>query len=284
MNNNTEHPLFQEILQPGFADYGLLGPFFLALVCLVFLVLLFLHALPQLQRGPTYESVRGYILARPGLLVGLSLLLLLQSLAGYLALPGRLVASGYAPMAALSMAGPLVFTGLALLILNRSRHTVARLSLAGLTSLHLFRLFIEGVMFMNLYEQGGIPREMTILGRNPDLLVGLTALPVAFLWWRKWMGPRLLILWNLLGLACLINIVSVAILSMPTDFQLFGLDQPNVAILRFPFMLLPAFLVPVAFLAHVYSLCQLWPLARGRKEGSTEPELQNDVQAGEKGG
>ena len=263
MNNNAEHPLIA-IVQPGFASYGFMGPFFLLLVGLVFLALLFLDALPQFRRGLNYESVRG---TRSGLLAGLSLLLLLQSVSGFLALPGRLVASGYAPIAALSMAGPLIFTGLALLIFDGSRYAVARLSVVGLTSLHFFRLFIEGILFMSLYEQGGISREMTILGRNPDLLVGLSALPVAFLWSRRRMGPRLLILWNLLGLACLINIVSVAILSMPTDFQLFGLNQPNVAILRFPFMLLPAFLVPVAFLAHIYALYLLWPLAVREKVG-----------------
>jgi hypothetical protein len=53
------------------------------------------------------------------------------------------------------------------------------------------------------------------------------------------------------------NIVLNAVLSVPTAFQQFAFDQPNIAILYFPFNLLPAVVVPLVLLSHLVVIRQL---------------------------
>jgi hypothetical protein len=56
--------------------------------------------------------------------------------------------------------------------------------------------------------------------------------------------------WNVVGLALLINVVTVAILATPR-FQYFGPDQINVWVMYPPFVWLPAVLVLAALLGHI---------------------------------
>ncbi|MEL6651576.1 MAG: hypothetical protein AAFQ87_12320, partial [Bacteroidota bacterium] len=63
-------------------------------------------------------------------------------------------------------------------------------------------------------------------------------------------------LYNLFGLVLLFIIVSMAILSMPTPFRQFLNEPSNAVMATFPFIWLPAFLVPLAFCLHLLSLRQ----------------------------
>jgi len=63
-----------------------------------------------------------------------------------------------------------------------------------------------------------------------------------------------LLIWNFICLALLLNIVFNAILSVPGVFQKFAFDQPNLAILAFPFALLPSVLVPLVLFSHLASI------------------------------
>ena len=82
-----------------------------------------------------------------------------------------------------------------------------------------------------------------------DVLSGLLALPLA---WLVFAGkaPRLFIrLWNCFGLGLLINIVTVAMLSMPTPFRQFS--PANLFVAEAPFIWLPALLVTSALFGHL---------------------------------
>lgn len=142
-------------------------------------------------------------------------------------------------------------------LLFRDSSFFRNVSLFGLAILQSFRLVIESVIFHGLYQAGTIPLVMTLAGRNYDLLVGLSAPLVAYLLRRGSIGNRGLLVWNAFSLLLLLNIVVHAVLSTPTPFQAMAFEQPNVAVLRFPYVLLPAFLVPVAFFGHFVSLVQL---------------------------
>jgi hypothetical protein len=48
-----------------------------------------------------------------------------------------------------------------------------------------------------------------------------------------------------------------AILSAPTPFRVLASDPPNTFMAYFPYVLLPAFLVPCALLMHLLSIRQL---------------------------
>ena len=59
-------------------------------------------------------------------------------------------------------------------------------------------------------------------------------------------------------LGLLANIVVNALLSTPTPIQKFAFDQPNIAILNFPFSWLPTFIVPIVLFGHLASIRQLF--------------------------
>lgn len=130
--------------------------------------------------------------------------------------------------------------------------------LRTLTLLHTVRIPVELVLW-GLFLHGQVPKLMTFEGINPDILSGITALFVAWLGFRNGQPRRmLLIAWNLAALVLLFNIVWHAVLSVPTPLQRYGFDQPNVGVLYFPFIWLPAFIVPAVLTAHIWSLLLLF--------------------------
>lgn len=130
--------------------------------------------------------------------------------------------------------------------------------LRALTLLHTVRVPVELVLW-GLFLHGQIPKLMTFEGLNPDIISGLTAPLIAWLGFSKGKPRRaVLLVWNLAALVLLFNIVWHAVLSVPTPFQRYGFDQPNVGVLYFPFIWLPAFIVPAVLTAHVWSLVILF--------------------------
>jgi hypothetical protein len=115
--------------------------------------------------------------------------------------------------------------------------------------LHSIRILVElNLYWLFLYKQ--VPALMTFEAGNLDILVGLTA-PLT--WWaysKGHIGRRGLLIWNSFSLLSVLNAFARAMLSAPFRFQQFAFNQPTVAILHFPFILLPAFIVPVALLCH----------------------------------
>lgn len=132
------------------------------------------------------------------------------------------------------------------------------LDLRALLAIHIFRIPIE-LILLKLYLQGEIPKIMTFEGWNFDITIGITALVLLSytLFLKKDIPRKLLLVWNWVGVLFLITIVVLAFLSAPLPFQQFGLDQPNVAVLRFPFTYLPSVVVPIVFLSHFLSIKKL---------------------------
>lgn len=138
--------------------------------------------------------------------------------------------------------------------LKKGKKFIDQLDLKWLTILHTIRIPVELALFW-LYTYKTIPEIMTFEGRNLDILSGISAIGIYYLTFvrRVWVKPLLLI-WNCVCIGLLINIVSIAILSAPFPFQKFGLDQPNIAILHFPFIWLPCCVVPIVLFAHLASI------------------------------
>jgi hypothetical protein len=134
---------------------------------------------------------------------------------------------------------------------------VEKLPLQLLTLLHIVRIPVE-IVLLWLFQQKLIPQVMTFEGRNFDILAGISAPIIAWLAFRNGKINRpLLIIWNVIALGLLINIVTHAILSFPFPFQQIAFDQPNRAILYFPFAFLPTIIVPIVLFAHLTALRQL---------------------------
>lgn len=158
------------------------------------------------------------------------------------------------PHLALAIVPPVLFI-IYLVIFNR-KILVRNSSLKYLTLLHTVRITVELVLFY-LFEMGEIPRLMTFEGSNPDILSGITA-PLIWFGYRKGLiGRNGLLIWNVACLGLLLNIVIRAILSAPTPFQQFAFDQPNVGLLKAPYVLLPAFIVPAVLFSHVAAILKL---------------------------
>ena len=126
----------------------------------------------------------------------------------------------------------------------------------NLIRLQSFRIFVE-VLLWALFITNVAPVQMTFEGRNFDVLSGLTAIVVAYLVARNSISKTVIIIWNIACLGLLINIVSVALLSMPTPFRLFMNEPVNTIVTLFPVSLLPGLLVPLAYALHFFSLRQL---------------------------
>ncbi|MBT9545456.1 MAG: hypothetical protein IV090_08710 [Candidatus Sericytochromatia bacterium] len=119
-----------------------------------------------------------------------------------------------------------------------------------------FRIGVELFLWL-LFTSAIVPVQMTFEGRNWDILTGLTAPLMVWLWVQQPQARRSLVLiWNLAGLTLLLNIVGISILSMPTAFQVFTQAPSNTFVASFPFVWLPSFLVPLALLGHCLSLRQ----------------------------
>ena len=126
----------------------------------------------------------------------------------------------------------------------------------------VFRVAVEIVLWL-LYENGNTPQQMTFEGLNFDILAGLSAPVVAYF---AFSGGRknytLALVWNILSMGLLINILTVAVLSMPL---VGAFDDPNTFVSFFPYILLPGFVAPFAMMLHVFSIKQLLKL---RKAGN----------------
>jgi hypothetical protein len=140
---------------------------------------------------------------------------------------------------------------------TKGRNFIDNLDLRTLTLLHTIRIPVEVVLFL-LFVNKAIPEIMTFEGRNFDILSGITAPFIFyFAFFRKKMHPKTILIWNLICLALLVNIVANAILSAPSQFQQFAFEQPNIAVLYFPFIWLPSCIVPLVILSHLAAIRQL---------------------------
>lgn len=120
-----------------------------------------------------------------------------------------------------------------------------------------FRVVVEILLWL-LFIDNLLPIQMTFEGRNFDVLAGLTAPLFAYMCFVKgsW-SKRVAIIWNIACLLLLANIVGTAILSIPSPFRVFMNEPANTIIATWPIVWLPAFLVPIAYSMHFFSLRQL---------------------------
>lgn len=138
-----------------------------------------------------------------------------------------------------------------LFLLPAGRKWLDSLDPRWLTLMHVVRIPVELVLFW-LFVAGMIPEVMTFEGRNFDILSGITA-PVVLLFGyvRPRLGRTALLVWNLVCLLLLVNIVTHAVLALPSPIQQLAFDQPNAGVLHFPFVWLPSVVVPLVLLSHL---------------------------------
>jgi hypothetical protein len=145
-----------------------------------------------------------------------------------------------------------------ILILPSGRAFFSQVSAMKLIQFHIIRIPIELTLFW-LYGHKIVPKIMTFSGLNFDIIAGIAALLITL--YYNFIGRikrRVLIVFNVVSLLLLINILTIAALSIQSPIQKFGITDPNVAVLGFPFCWLPVYLVPLVLISHIGSL---WKLA-----------------------
>lgn len=164
------------------------------------------------------------------------------------AFPPKIILLGILPISCLIIA---VFSTL------KGRQFIDSLPLKNLTYLHVVRIPVELVLY-GLFLNKTIPQIMTFEGTNFDILAGISAPLIAyFAFENKKLNLNLVLIWNIISLVLLLNIVVTAILSAPSPIQKIAFDQPNIAILNFPFCWLPTFIVPVVLFSHLVAIRKL---------------------------
>lgn len=165
------------------------------------------------------------------------------------------------PPRAVLLLAPSVLIILAVLARPAGRKWMRSLDLGALTLLHTCRVGVEWVLH-HAWLEGQVPRAMTFEGTNFDIVSGLSApLVWAYLHFSKPPRRWLLVGWNLLCLALLVNIVATAVLSLPGPLQTLNHAMPNRLVLTSPYVLLPAVVVPVVLFAHLCVLLRPKPVA-----------------------
>ncbi|MBD0331899.1 MAG: hypothetical protein ICV66_04530 [Chitinophagaceae bacterium] len=167
------------------------------------------------------------------------------------------------------------------------REFLDSLPLKKLTYLNVVRIPVEiGLFCLFLYK--AVPELMTFEGRNFDIFSGITAPFVAYFGLTKAkLNRQIILIWNFICLGLLINIVVNALFSAPSPIQKFAFEQPNIAILNFPFSWLPTFIVPIVLFGQLTSIRQLvkqktdWQVSEkmltaneGLPNGSRSAEMQ----------
>jgi hypothetical protein len=144
--------------------------------------------------------------------------------------------------AVFALAGWLAFSWIGDLVV---RHT----SWVALVGLQGFRLPLELLMH-RAYVEGIMPVQMSYSGRSFDIVTGATAIVLALALARMPVPRWVIAVWNVLGTVLLVNILVIAIASMPM-FHWFGMDRLNVWVADPPFVWLPAVLVLTAVAGHL---------------------------------
>jgi len=161
------------------------------------------------------------------------------------------------PNFVLTIAPPLLAM-IILFITKGGRRFIDSIDLKAITLLSIMRIPVELVLYL-LFVNKAVPQLMTFAGRNLDIISGITAPIIYFVCFKgnNVTNKKLLLLWNIIALALLLNIVINALLSAPFRFQQFAFDQPNIAVLYFPYVWLPSFIVMIVLFSHLVSIRRL---------------------------
>jgi hypothetical protein len=173
---------------------------------------------------------------------------------GLISFSGFYLVTDVMPPRFLLVIGPPLILIIILFLSEKGKAYIDALDLESLTYLHSIRIPVEIVLYW-LYMNGEVPALMTFEGRNFDILSGISAPIIAYISFKgKFTKYKLLLAWNIICLGLLFNIVINALLSAPFPFQQFAFEQPNIAVLYFPFVWLPCCVVPIVLLSHLASI------------------------------
>jgi hypothetical protein len=149
--------------------------------------------------------------------------------------------------------GVAVFTPMVVLVVMVRRSPTLSRSLRAaplslLVGVHAIRIL--GWMFLALYAVGRLPAPFAPLAGAGDFLTGITALPLAWALARG-RARRALWLWNGFGLLDLVTAIGLGVVSAPGPTQVIVAPPGTTMMTSLPWLIIPAFLVPLLALLHL---------------------------------
>jgi hypothetical protein len=137
--------------------------------------------------------------------------------------------------------------------------------LTTLVAVHVGRIL--GASFLLLYWAGRLPSTFAHSAGYGDIATGVLAIPLVWAirnqvpGWRWFTGA-----WNLLGMADLLAAVTLGVGSAPGSPVRFIYEAPGSGVIvAFPWVLIPAFFVPLYLLTHIAIFAKLAASARVSK-------------------
>lgn len=169
------------------------------------------------------------------------------------------------PGLGVAIAVPMIVLIGAFLGMSSVRQAVQRIPLAALIGVNAVRIL--GVTFLILYGAHRLPAPFAPAAGWGDILVGVTAAPLAWLVARRAGSARPLIwIWNTLGLLDLVVAIGLGVVSAPGPTQLIYATPGTTIMTTLPWLIIPAFLVPLLACTHLavfHRLVTGRPLAAG---------------------
>ena len=130
------------------------------------------------------------------------------------------------------------------------RHGLESIPLSMLVGVNAIRVF--GAVFVVLHAAGRLPAPFAPVAGWGDIFIGLTAIPVAWLAYKKGVAAHSWVLiWNALGLVDLIAAVALGVTSSPGPLQLIYAEPGAGIMTTLPWLLIPGFLVPLLASTHL---------------------------------
>jgi hypothetical protein len=150
----------------------------------------------------------------------------------------------------ISVVVPLLVLCVAVFRVPSLRSALEKVPLALLIGVNTVRLL--GVSFVLLYQMHRLPAPFAPVAGWGDILVGFTALPVAWLAARGGeRAPRVILLWNTVGLLDLVAAVGLGVASSPGPLRLIPAEPGSAIMSTLPWLLIPGFLVPLLATTHL---------------------------------
>jgi hypothetical protein len=208
-----------------------------------------------LRRSGCAAPIRRSLLVRIGALLG----------TWFLAVTAAAVAGAWLDLAAPRALGYLVPALALSLVLWRAgwlRAAVQALSPSAIPWLQTLRIG-GGLTLFAAWASGFAPWSWAATAGAGDILVGLSAAAVAALLETGLAWSRTAaIAWNVFGLVDIAHTLVRGLLAAPGPQQRIFETPPNLVPMVFPFIYLPAFIVPLTILLHILSLQQLGRMGR----------------------
>lgn len=167
------------------------------------------------------------------------------------------------PMIAYGIMLPILI-GIAVVLSSRAfGRVLAAVPQHWLVGVQVYRML--GVIFLVYHANGLLPGVFAIPAGYGDILVGVTAVAVAYLYAKKGLQARRAVVgWNVLGILDLVVAVTLGFLSSPGPLHILSLDAPNEMVSAYPLVMVPVFAVPLSILLHACSLTKLSRESRRR--------------------